>query len=257
VPWELYRILSPAIRAGDARVVVAGYSDLQTEWRSSLGLRARDCYYLEQLRALPSTLWVRNVGDLIPTLAEHRPSLVIVSSRADAGRWLDEWTRQQRVDRRFVYTHQGYVVAGTDLQPLLEPVTRPGATNPFVQIEPAASPGVFRLTIAPPVKGGMNVAVRVRLEGRPPGSAVRFVYSLETADGRKTVEDQVAASSAEGTLELAAVMEQQLLVGPGPFHLSLTLRDASSPLLAPVRTTVETARVRFLPRIPIERHPRR
>jgi hypothetical protein len=257
VPWEMCRALSPAIRTGDARVILAGFPESQTEWRSGLGLRARDCYYLEQIRSRPSTMWTRDAGQLAQALEQHTPSLVIVSSRADARHHLDELTRQQRVDSRFVYTHQGYVVVGTDLRPLLEPVTRAGETNPFVRIEPAASPGVFRLTITPPVHGGIDLAVRVRIEDRPPGSAVRYAYALETADGRKTVEDQIAASSADATLDVAAVMEQQLLVGPGSFNLTLTLRDASSALLAPVRSTVETARVRFLPQIPLERHPRR
>jgi 4-amino-4-deoxy-L-arabinose transferase-like glycosyltransferase len=258
VPWEMYRALSPAIRAGDARVIIAGFPEMQTEWRSGLGLRARDCYYLEQLRAQPTTIWARDAGELTTSLDQHVPTLLILSSRApDAGRRFEELARQQRVDDRFVYTHQGFAVVGSDLQPLLAPVARPGETNPFVRIEPAASPGVFRLTVTPPVAGGISVAVRVRVVDRPPGSAVRYGYTLETADGRKTVEDQIAASSADGTLEVAAVMEQQLLPVPGPFHITLTLRDASSTLLAPARSTVETASVRFLPQIPPERHPRR
>jgi 4-amino-4-deoxy-L-arabinose transferase-like glycosyltransferase len=257
VPWEMYRALSPAIRAGDARVIIAGFPQMQTEWRSALGLRARDCYYLEQLRALPSTMWLRDATELSRVLQGRIPALVIVSARADARGMLDELTRQQRVDERFVYTHEGYTAVGTDLARLLDVVARPGETKPIAQIDQAASPGTFRLTITPPVQGGIDVSVRLRLENAPAGSAVRYTYMLETAEGRKTIEDQIAASSADGTLEVAAEMEQQLFVGPNPFHLTLTLRDGGSALLAPVRSTVDTARVRFLPQIPVERHPRR
>lgn len=257
VPWEMYQTLAPALRSGDARVVFAGFPEMQTDWRSGLGLRARDCYYLEQLRARPGTVWAAGPGEFAQALERHTPALVLISSRLDAGTRLHELTRQQRVDGRFVYSHQGFVAAGTDLHPLLEPVVQVGETNPFVRIEPAATPGVFRLTIAPPVLGGIDVAVRLKADERPPGSAIRFTYSLEMADGRKTIEDQIAATSADGTLDVASVIEEQLLVGPGPFHLTLTLRDPTSALLAPVRSTAETIRVRFLPFIPTERHPRR
>jgi 4-amino-4-deoxy-L-arabinose transferase-like glycosyltransferase len=257
VPWEMARALAPALRAGDARVILAGFPDRQTEWRSHLGLRARDCYYLEQLRARPSTVWVRDARELAQTLEQHAPALVFVSSHAEGGRLLDELTRQQRADARFVSSHQGYHVIGIDLGALLAPVTRPAETNRFIQLEPAATPGVFRLTVSPPVIGGLDVSVRVRINDRPAGSAVRYAFTLETADGRRTVEDQVVTSSEDKTLELAATMEQPLLAGPGPFHLTLTLRDVSSGLLAPVRSTAEMARVRFLPDLPIERHPRR
>ncbi len=152
---------------------------------------------------------------------------------------------------------------GIDLGPLLDTVATPGEANPRLRVEPAATPGVFRLEINPAVRGGLDVSTRVRVEALPPGSAVRYVYTLDTADGEhKTIEDHIAAmpadaTLADATLEVSATMEAQLLVQPGPYQLTLTPRDARSPLLSPVRSTVGVARVRFLPQIPLERHPRR
>jgi hypothetical protein len=209
------------------------------------------------MRAAPTTLRARDAGELARLLAQHTPSLVILSDREDAQQCVEELQRQQRIDDRFVYRHQGYVAVGADLDALLEPVARPGETSPLVRVEPAASPGVYRLTITPPVIGAITVSTRVRVDGGAGSSTVRFVYALETADGHKTVEDQVTGAPVDGMLDLSAVLERELLNGTGPYHLTLTLRDASSALLTPVRSTVEAVHVRFVPEVPVERHPRR
>jgi 4-amino-4-deoxy-L-arabinose transferase-like glycosyltransferase len=257
VPWEMYRALSPAMRSGDARMIFAGFPELQTQWRAVLGLRSRDCYYLEQLRERPAAVRTRDAHELEHAVEQRSPALLILSARENPQHWLDELARQQRTDARFVYAHQGYMVIGADLRPLLDPIATSGQANPRLRVEPAATPGEFRLTIDPAVRGGIDVSTRARVDSLPPGSAVRYVYTLDSDNQHKTIEDQVVTTSPDAALEVSATMEEPLLVQPGPYHLTLTLRDARSPLLAPVRSTVEVARVRFLPAIAPEQHPRR
>ena len=255
VPWEMYKALQPAMNAADARVVFCGFPEHQTEWRSLMNLRARDCYYLEQMRN--GAAWTTGSGDLASLLNDHKPSLIVLSHLSDARGLVADPSLLHRTDQRFVYSQDGYVVLGVDLGPLLEFVAAPEQPSRFIQIVGQTSPGVFRFRINPPVFGEARVGVTLRMSEPANVGSVRCVMALETSDGgSKTLEDRLV-SSTNGRIEMSGVIDQPLLQAAATRDVSLTLQDAGAQGREPVRSTLEGIRVTMLPHIPAEVHLRR
>lgn len=255
VPWEMYRTLAPAIRAGAARVVFCGFPDLQAHWRDLMGLGARDCYYLEQMR--PGAAWLKQPGELADLLHTPVPTLLIVSRRTDGGGVPDDTTLRQRSDERFAYPHHSFLMAGLDLDPLLEPRAGPGAANPYLAVQPGASPGVFHLSVTPPMPAPARLSVRLRLAPRTSSEPVRYVVSLQTAgDKPKRLEDNTARPVGD-VLVVSAMIEQERWTALTPHALTLTLSSPGVGTHSAVAATVEEVRLTMLPHIPPELHPRR
>lgn len=257
VPWEMHRALAPAIRAGNARVVFFGFPDLQVHWRDQMRLRARDCYYLEQMR--PGAVWMpgNDVGALGTLLHDRKPTLLILSRLSDLGTLLDNSNLPQRIDDRFAYPHHAFLMGGVDLDPLLEPRATPGEANPYLSIEPGPGPGVFSLTVTPPLPAPARLGVRLRLPAGTVADPVRFAITLETLGGKpKTLEDATATPVGE-VLTVSAMVEAERWAGLGPHAVTLTLTSPGVGPGVPVASTVEDVRLTMLPYIPPEPHPRR
>ena len=255
VPWELHEVLAPAIRAGDARVVFAGFPEHQVDWRIRLGLRARDCYYLEQMR--PHARWTTSRAELDRLLADHTPTLLVIARTAEAEALFADKGFTPRLDERFVYPHGGYVVAGIDLRPLVQPSLKPGETNRYLRLEGETSPGEFRIAVTPPTRGAARLSVSLRLAEGVADGAVRYAFVLSGPGGnRKRIDDNVVAS-VNGRVELSAMIEEPLWKGQEPHRVTLTLKPAGPDAAEPVRSAVEGVRLTMLPEIPAERFPRR
>lgn len=254
VPWEMYKALAPAVRAGEARVAFFGFPNLQAHWRDRMGLRARDCYYLEQMR--PGAAWLSDdVGALGTLLHERKPTLLILSRLTDVGTLLDNSNLPQRIDDRFTYPHHAFFMGGVDLDPLLEPRARPDVPSPYLASEPDPSPGVFRLTVKPPIVVPARLSVRLRLPPGTPAEPVRYAIALEGAGGKsKTLEDGTARAVGD-VVTVSAMVEQERWTGRVPHAMTLTTTLASSG--RPVSATVEEIRLTLMPHIPPEPHPRR
>jgi 4-amino-4-deoxy-L-arabinose transferase-like glycosyltransferase len=258
VPWELYRTLEPAIARGDAQVVFYGFPDAQIDWRSRLRLRARDCYYLEQMRSAAAG-WPRELGELAVLLHPQKPTLIIASRQNDLRRLLDDRPLWPRMDRRFFYPHEGYAVIGVDLQPLLEPVSSSEQPSPYIQVEDAKTPrDNWRITLQPAVHGAARVEARLRFpESAPHDAVVRFVFTLETPEGPKKLDDDTARALG-GIVTVSAMIEQPLLEPLGtPRAVTLALRPAGVYDTVIAQATLQDVRLVLLPHIPAEAHPRR
>ena len=258
VPWEMYKVLEPAIDAGKARVVFCGFPDGQTDWRSRLHLRARDCYYLEQMRRSRGAERTPDLNGLAKILAERRPSLLVLSRHTDVNGFLARPEIAGRIENRFVYPHQGYQFVGIDLATLLEPTAKPGESSVAIQIDDASEQGSFRLTLTPPVRGSARLAARLRLADGSRPRALRYTLAMDSGPGeRKRLADDVVSVHADGTVGVSAMIEQDLWPNGGPKVITLTLRAADASTPEPVRTTLEEVRLTMLPHIPPEHHPRR
>ena len=67
-------------------------------------LKARDCYYLEQMRASPRAIWLDDAGAAADVLKAPTPTLLLLSVLAGGGG--HDLTRLiERSDRRFAYEH--------------------------------------------------------------------------------------------------------------------------------------------------------
>jgi hypothetical protein len=236
-------------------VVFFGFPDLQVHWRDRMRLRARDCYYLEQMR--PGATWLPDdVGALGALLHDRTPTLLILSRLTDVGTLLDNSNLPQRTDDRFAYPHHAFLIAGVDLDPLLEPRVTPGTTSPYLEVHPAPEPGTFRLTVTPPLPAPARLGVRLRL---PPGTGadpVRFAVRLDVPGSRpKTLEDSTARPVGD-VLAVSAMIEQERWQRLDPHHLTLTITAIKEPA-GLIAATVEDVRLTMLPHIPPEPHPRR
>jgi 4-amino-4-deoxy-L-arabinose transferase-like glycosyltransferase len=256
VPWEMYKALAPAVRAGEARVAFFGFPDLQVHWRDRMRLRARDCYYLEQMR--PGATWLsEDVGALGTFLHDRKPTLLILSRLTDVGGLLDNSNLPQRIDDRFSYAHHAFLMGGVDLDPLLQPRAKPGSPSPYLSVEPTGEPGTFRLTVTPSMPASARLGARLRLPAGTAAEPVRYAFALQTADGKsKTLEDSTARPVGD-ILAVSAMVEDERWQGLAPHTVVLTLRSTSTgaPLLPAV--TVEEVRLTMAPHIPPEPHPRR
>ena len=255
VPWEMYKVLAPAVHAGEARVAFYGFPNLQVDWRNHMRLRARDCYYFEQMR--PGAAWLNDPGELGALLADPKPTLLIVSGLKETGGVLDQASLPRRVDPRFAYAHHAFQVLGTDLGPLLEPRATPDVPGTYLGVAPDATPGNFRLTATPPMTAPARLAVRFRLPPGTPAEAVRFAVALHAPGERpKTLEDHTARPTGD-RLSVSAAVEAERWAGPGPHSFTITLRATGMRAGEPVAATLEEARLTILPHIPPEPHPRR
>lgn len=241
VPWEMCKILDPAIRAGDVRVVFCGFPAGQTEWRSQLNLRARDCYYLTRMRPDVQTA---NYDELAKLLGDRKPTLAVLAGNGGGGAFLSRPELAGRLDERFVYPGQGYQFVGIDLDSLLGPTS-----GKYVRIEPDDAAGTLKLTLSPAVRAAASIRVRLRIGAGGP-TLVRYTFNM--AGDRKPVEDHFARVR-DGIIDATALADGDMW----PQTVTLTLRSADPPTQEPVTSTVDDVRLTMLPLIPIETHPRR
>lgn len=239
VPWEMQKMLTPALESKAARVIFCGFPEQPQQW--ILTMNARECYYLQEMRR--SAVSVTDVPALLSLLDRRQPTLLVLSRQIELQPLLSDESLRHRTDQRFVFPHQAYVVLGVDLDSLL---------NTAAQVE---SEGVnaFRLTVKPSLMANGRISARLRISGTAP-QAVRYLFVLmdSATGGHKTLDDQTTISR-EGIVEVSSLIQRALWNGAESHTISLRLFFQDSSTVA----TVESAHLTLLPAISLETHPRR
>jgi len=109
--WEAYKSLAPLIRSGRVRLVFCGLPTQSIE-SHAIGLNSGDLFYFTHMKGAATVV---NRAELERPMADHIPTLLLVSTIADPSFIGNKNNLGGRLNPRFSYTHKAYEMIGIDI----------------------------------------------------------------------------------------------------------------------------------------------